>query len=100
MNLIIISGPSGSGKSILAKRICKEFKDIELNKWHGPYKSSFGHHIIFISNYSEGYLPSIKTVLKQVEIDYIQTKRDQAVDKYLNNVKTEYKIYINPDLQI
>jgi len=87
-------------ESEFGKNFSLNFNNIKLNTWTEPIKSSFGHHIIFISNYSEGYLPSIKTVLKQVEIDYIQTKRDQAVNKYLNNVKTEYKIYINPDLQI
>ncbi len=39
-------------------------------------------------------------VLKQVEIDLLQSKRDKAVSDYLDNIKSEYKIYINPNLQI
>ena len=53
-----------------------------------------------MSSYEEGYLPDIASVLKQVEVDYLQIKRDQAVQEYLNQIKSEYKIYINPDLQI
>ncbi len=41
MNLIIISGPSGSGKSYLAKKICKEFKHINLIKTDSYYKDNF-----------------------------------------------------------
>ena len=82
------------------KNFSSYFNKIELDKWIGPIKSPFGHHIIFVSSYEEGYLPDIASVLKQVEVDYLQIKRDQAVQEYLNQIKSEYKIYINPDLQI
>ena len=37
---------------------------------------------------------------KKVEMDLLQDKRDQAVKKFIDEVKTEYKVYINPDLQL
>ena len=63
-------------------------------------ESPFGHHILYVTNYSEGYLPNIASVLKQVELDYLQNQRDEAIKNYLNQIRSEYKIYINPDLQI
>ena len=39
-------------------------------------------------------------VIKQVEVDFLQSKRDEAIENYLNEIRSEYKIYINPDLQI
>ena len=45
-------------------------------------------------------LPNITNVLKQVEVDFLQTQRDEAIKNYLNQIRSEYKIYINPDLQI
>ncbi len=38
MNLIIISGPSGSGKSFLADRICKQFKNTYRIKTDSYYR--------------------------------------------------------------
>ena len=76
------------------------FNNIELNKWIGPIQSPFGHHIIFVNNYKDAYLPDINNVLKQVEIDLLQDKRDKGLKEYLNNIKSEYTIYINPELQI
>ena len=38
-------------------------------------------------------------VLRQVEIDFLQIKREQAVKGFLNNIRSEYTIYINPDLK-
>ena len=37
-------------------------------------------------------------VLKQVEIDLLQLRRDVAIQEYLEEIQSEYKIYINPEL--
>ena len=76
------------------------FNNVELNEWIGPIKSPFGHHIIYVTNFTEGYLPDITNVLKQVEVDFLQDQRDKAIENYLNQIRSEYKIYINPELQI
>ncbi|NCX34781.1 MAG: peptidyl-prolyl cis-trans isomerase, partial [Proteobacteria bacterium] len=33
------------------------------------------------------------------EVDFLQIKREQAVKSFLNNIRSEYTIYINPDLK-
>ena len=71
-----------------------------MNKWTGPFKSSYGHHIVFVRNYIQGHLPDINSIFKQLEVDYMQSKRDKAVDEYLNQIRSDYKIYINPNLKI
>ena len=76
------------------------FENIELNEWLGPFESAFGHHLIYITNFKEGSYPDINEVLEQVEADFLLNQKDIALEKYLNKVKSEYKIYINPDLQI
>ena len=76
------------------------FLNVELKKWIGPLESAFVHHIIYVTNQRDGYLPDITDVIKQVEVDFLQSKRDEAIENYLNEIRSEYKIYINPDLQI
>ena len=76
------------------------FKDIEIDKWHGPYKSAFGHHIIFVTQIVEGYYPELSTVLQRVEVDFMLNQRDIQLENYLNEIRSKYKIYINPDLKI
>ena len=87
-------------KSEFGEDFSSNFIDVELNKWIGPLESPFGHHIIYVRNYTQGYLPNIKSVLKQVEVDFLQTQRDEAIKNYLNQIRSNYKIYINPNLQI
>ena len=87
-------------ESNFGKDFSVNFNDIELNKWTGPFKSSYGHHIVFVRNYIQGHLPDINSIFKQLEVDYMQSKRDKAVDEYLNQIRSDYKIYINPNLKI
>ena len=74
-------------------------KDITLNEWLGPFKSSFGHHIIKVNTTSSGYYPMITEVLNQVEIDLLAQKRDLAINEYIAKVKLEYKVYVNQNLE-
>jgi len=85
-------------KNDFGESFSQSIKNMELNKWVGPIKSPYGHHIVFISNYKDGYFPEISMVLKQVEIDLLQLRRDSAIQKYLEEIQSEYKIYINPEL--
>ena len=76
------------------------FDNIELNNWIAPIESAFGHHIIFVSKRVDGYYPDILTVLKQVEVDLLQSKRDKAIKKFIDEIKINYKVFINPELKI
>ena len=87
-------------KSDFGENFATYFNNFKINEWSGPVESAYGYHIILVINSHDGYYPDITVVLKQVEIDLLQSKRDKAVSEYLDNIKSEYKIYINPNLQI
>ena len=57
-------------------------------------------HIVYISNTNDGYYPDISSILNKLEVDLLQTKRDKAVKEFLDEVKPEYKVFINPNLKI
>ena len=76
------------------------FQNFTINEWSEPIESPFGHHLIYVTNKNDGYYPDITLIYKKVEMDLLQDKRDQAVKKFIDEVKTEYKVYINPDLQL
>lgn len=72
--------------------------DITLNEWLGPYKSSFGHHIIKVNQTTPGFYPLITEVLNKVEVDLLNENKDKAVNKYIEEVKSEYTIFVNQNL--
>ena len=81
------------------KNFSKELMESDPNEWNGPFESTYGHHVVFINSINSGYIPELKEVLRQVEVDFLQIKRDQAVKEFLDNIRSEYTIYINPDLK-
>ena len=82
------------------KIFSKNFSDdMTMNEWIGPFKSSFGHHIIKVNASTLGYYPVITEVLNQIEIDLLAEKKESAIRGYINSVKLEYKIFVNPNLQ-
>ena len=81
------------------KNVSKELMEADPNQWNGPFESTYGHHIVYINSVSQGYIPEIEEVLRQVEVDFLQMKREQAVKGFLNNIRSEYTIFINPDLK-
>ena len=76
-----------------------ELMTADLAVWNGPFESTYGHHIVYINSVIPGYIPEIEEVLRQVEVDFLQMKREQAVKGFLNNIISEYTIFINPDLK-
>jgi len=81
------------------KNFTNLIQETKLNQWSSPIESAYGHHLIYISDYKEGYYPIIDEVLNQVKVDLLQSKRDTAIKDYLDQVKTEYVVIINPDLK-
>lgn len=86
--------------SNFGKNFSSNLLDAPLNKWVGPYRSSFGHHILFITDFQPGFYLDIEDVLNQVEVDLLQIKRDKAVQDFLNKIRLEYEVIINPNLKI
>ena len=81
------------------KNFTNLIQETKLNQWSSPIESAYGHHLIYISDYKEGYYPIIDEVLNQVKVDLLQSKRDTAIKDYLDEVKSEYVVIINPDLK-
>jgi hypothetical protein len=46
-----------------------------------------------------GYYPPIAQVLGKVEVDLVAYEKEEAVSNYINKIKSEYKVIINPNLK-
>lgn len=76
------------------------FNESNLNKWSGPFLSSFGHHIIFINDYRAGFYPPLDVVIDKVELDLLAEKKEGAINNFIDDVRSEYTVIINPNLRI
>jgi len=54
------------------------------NKWHGPYESPYGSHLVMVSKKEEGRFPELNEIVGQVQVDakeaFIKNKTDEAIN--------------------
>jgi hypothetical protein len=71
---------------------------INENRWSGPISSDYGLHIVFIKKKIDGYVPRLNQIYQKVYSDYLIMKRRENVINFLDEIKQEYEVIINPDL--
>ena len=81
------------------KTFSKELMQANPNQWNGPFESTYGHHIVYLNSTNPGYIPELEELLRQVKVDFLQMKREEAVRGFLSDIRSEYTIFINPDLK-
>ena len=72
------------------------FENPNLNTWIGPFSSSYGEHLLFINNKSLGYSPEFPEIEDLVKQDYLLEEQERKLSDYLDSVKAEYRVIINP----
>jgi parvulin-like peptidyl-prolyl isomerase len=72
-------------------------ENITLNEWSGPHESAFGQHIIKLKEVKTGFDPSLEQVLLKVQQDYLSQSQDKAIAEYIDEIRSQYRVIINPD---
>ena len=68
----------------------------KLDSWLGPFESIYGSHLVKISHIVEARKPNLDEVKKAVLTDYLLEIKQQEMRNYINGLKEEYEIQINP----
>ena len=90
----------GEIEQTFGKDLLVAFADPTLNKWIGPFSSSYGEHLLFINNKSIGYSPKFSEIRDLVRQDYMLQEQDRMLSDYLDSIKSEYKVIINPTYEL
>ncbi|MAA92188.1 MAG: rotamase [Gammaproteobacteria bacterium] len=90
----------GEIKQAFGPEILPAFDNPELKQWIGPYPSSFGEHLLYINNKTQGYFPEFQAIEALLKQDLLIEKQDQRLTDYIDSVKTEYKVIINPNYKL
>ena len=89
-------------KSDLQKNFGNSFYEtlssINENQWSGPIASDYGLHIVYIKKKVNGYIPGFNQIYQKVYSDYLIMSRRENVINFLDEIKKEYEVIINPDL--
>jgi hypothetical protein len=68
--------------------------EIDPGEWHGPVRSGYGMHLVFVDQRSEGRLPELDEVRDQVRREWANVRRLDAIDKFYRSLLDRYDIVI------
>lgn len=63
-----------------------------LEQWLGPYRSDYGQHLIFIAARTPERLPRFSEMEEIASVDFAEERRQQAIDRAIDDIVAKYKI--------
>jgi hypothetical protein len=58
-------------------------------EWHGPVLSGYGVHLVYVHDLEEAPLPEFAAVQEQVKADWLDERRRELQDQYIDEVLTQ-----------
>jgi hypothetical protein len=63
--------------------------------WAGPIESSYGAHLIFVSERAEGRAPALSEVRAKVREDWRAARREEARRAAMERLRARYRVIVN-----
>ena len=73
-----------------------QLKTSDSNKWFGPVVSSYGLHLVKVSEYFKGKLPTLSEIRQEVEREYTAQRRVEQKKLAYQVMRERYDIVIEP----
>ena len=72
--------------------------EADVGSWHGPIRSGFGFHVVYVAERTEGRLPALDEVRLAVERDWRFAKRNEVNAQLFQGLRDQYLISVQwPD---
>ncbi|MBE9529963.1 MAG: peptidyl-prolyl cis-trans isomerase, partial [Proteobacteria bacterium] len=67
---------------------------IDEKGWQGPIGSTFGLHLVYISDHIASKMPEFENIRKNVQYDFMYDRKKEVIDKAYSAVKSRYSILV------
>lgn len=78
----------------LGTRFAEELFSIDGNGWQGPIVSTFGLHLVYISDHTPSGMPEFENIREDVQYDFMYARKKELVDAAYEAVKSRYTILV------
>ena len=79
---------------ILGREFANALFSIDKKGWQGPIGSTFGLHLVYISDHIVSRMPEFENIRKNVQYDFMYDRKKEVIDSAYNAVKTRYTILV------
>jgi peptidyl-prolyl cis-trans isomerase C len=62
--------------------------------WHGPVKSTYGFHAVFIHERREASLPEFGDIAERVKNDWMAAQREENTRKVYSEIRSRYRVLV------
>lgn len=84
--------------SNFGQQFAEEIVKLPLQQWHGPIRSAYGVHAVYITERTDGRLPPLNEVRDLVRRDWEQKHRTDLVESFYQGLMKKYEVAIEwPD---
>ena len=91
--------PLSSGEEIarvFGDGFAQQVTQVEPGRWHGPVKSGYGLHLVYVSERSEGRLRPLAEVRDAVQREWLEARRKEMAEASYRASRAKYAITIEP----
>jgi parvulin-like peptidyl-prolyl isomerase len=82
-------------EKLFGKSFTRDLLQAEPGKWTGPVWSSYGLHLVFVSDRIEGRDPQLAEVREEVERDWAAKRRREFKDETYRKLREGYTVIID-----
>jgi len=88
------AAPFGEIAGQFGKEFAAQLDTLQPRLWHGPIKSAFGVHLVFISERLGGDLPALTDVRDQVRREWQEARRQEGSERFYQQLLKRYAVTI------
>jgi len=69
------------------------------SRWHGPYQSPYGYHLVMLTRRVEGYDPTLEEIRERLEQDVMQFRLKQEMSRISQSIVKGYEAVVAEGIQ-
>ncbi|HWZ71955.1 MAG TPA: peptidylprolyl isomerase [Casimicrobiaceae bacterium] len=80
--------------SVFGKEFAQQVSQLEPGSWGGPVQSSYGWHLVYVSERTEGRSRPLSEVREGVQREWLTARRNEIVDATYRKLREKYAIVV------
>jgi len=82
--------------SAFGDEFARQIPQLETNRWAGPVQSSYGWHLVYVSERTEGRSRPLAEVREAVRREWLAARRQEIVDSTYSKWREKYVVVVDP----
>jgi hypothetical protein len=80
--------------SVFGKDFARQIAQLEPGRWSGPVQSSYGWHLVYVSERTEGRSRPLSEVREGVQREWLTERRKEIMDATYRKLREKYAVVV------